>query len=779
MFKDKLIRMSLFIFKKTLWIFIIAGIVVLVMLINFITSIFSKDSIGKFEDYDPYPVILNEELSKITGQGMQEVISNGEMALSVDFKTGHIILEDLATGTEWKSMPELEFIENDFANQVWKTNLKSSVIVEYVQDYNAATSTYGNTVNFNAEIQIFTISENGIRVHYVFGDTGLEMSVDIYLSKNNLEVIIPFYMIKEPEIILRENVQGEMVIDKRSFYRITNIQVFPFFDASPKSANESGYLFVPDGPGGIIEFRENRQYRTEFIGEVYGRDFSYVNQFDASTNLALNTATVYYPVFGLKKENRAYLAIIHEGGEYSTIHGVPADIRTGFNQVFSNFTIRKRYKVVTDLLGGGYFRFAEDSYKYSPHLYYSFLTGESANYSSMAGVYRNYLINSNSLSDDISVGDKSDLPLQLTIFCGDLEKRLLGNSLVSVTSFEDAKIIVSDLIAEGITNMDITLKGWKDDGAALTYPKKAEADRNLGGDRGLKDFVQFASENGFSVYLTDNYFNAYSFSRISKRNDTAYNIHGAPLNIKRSGNRNDIFILSPKSISGILESDMSKYENYGISGLDERGIGKILVTDFNPKQPLSRRMVKQEYSNLINSLRDNFGSVRIGEPSAYLIGENTTFSEMVFLRSFSPIIDEIVPFYQMSLNGLLNYNTKPFNLFDEPRIEFLKAIEEGANVQFIVTAKPTRLLKNTGSNNLYSTEYILWKNIILETYEEINNIYSITKGHFIVSHEKVMPGVIRVKYENDIEIVINYNAYPVIYNEIKIDSTDYLIFEQR
>ena len=118
-------------------------------------------------------------------------------------------------------------------------------------------------------------------------------------------------------------------------YPLTTINLLPYFGAA--NDESQGYIFVPDGPGALIYLNNGKTTAETYGRAVYGRDRASmpVNEYSADSK-----EQIYLPVFGLKNDDRAFVAILEDGDAMGQINAVVAGMRdsyTGFGLRLSSF----------------------------------------------------------------------------------------------------------------------------------------------------------------------------------------------------------------------------------------------------------------------------------------------------------------------------------------------------------------------------------------------------------------------------------------------------------
>jgi hypothetical protein len=124
---------------------------------------------------------------------------------------------------------------------------------------------------------------------------------------------------------------------------------------------------------------------------------------------------------------------------------------------------------------------------------------------------------------------------------------------------------------------------------------------------------------------------------------------------------------------------------------------------------------------------------------------------------------DTVPFLQIVLQGQMEMYAPYSNFSFYSTGDVLRMIDYNVYPSFVLTEEPAYLLTDTLSRNYYSTEYELYKDLIQDIYENVNDALSNVINADWVSREVVEPGVVVNTYSNGVEIVINYSDLPVEY----------------
>ena len=154
----------------------------------------------------------------------------------------------------------------------------------------------------------------------------------------NLEVFqIPvIYRLDGPELVV--TIPCDEIVHHES-YRLTSISLLRFFGAA--DSTQSGYIFVPDGSGALINLNNGKTQMNAWASSIYGSDWA------LSAVTAVNTENVYLPVFGIKHEDKAMMA----SSKKVTPWLIKADVSgrgNSFNTVHSEYRVRPVGSVTLD-----------------------------------------------------------------------------------------------------------------------------------------------------------------------------------------------------------------------------------------------------------------------------------------------------------------------------------------------------------------------------------------------------------------------------------------------
>ena len=276
--------------------------------------------------------IYNDSLTVLEGSGYQLVQENELLALYVSFNDGNIEVVNKENGYVWRSCPTEEEMALDSSNTLWKNNLQAAVMFTYTVSESNTDIKYSNPLAQETLVTVLQ-KETGVRVYFEFQETTVTFAYDIMLEDDHLIVDIPAYLISDPGEVYKTSSTGKVSLDKKASCLIVDFYLFPSLGATRSDMGNSGYMLVPDGNGALMDFNSDKYANSQFIGHVYGADWSLYNGYDQQMQSEYNKPAVRYPVFGVVRDGNTMLAVIDRGETQADIIASKAYVQTGFNSV--------------------------------------------------------------------------------------------------------------------------------------------------------------------------------------------------------------------------------------------------------------------------------------------------------------------------------------------------------------------------------------------------------------------------------------------------------------
>lgn len=694
----------------------------------------------------------------------QAMAESDRLQLKADPQTGHFTVTDKSSGEIWRSYPNPDGWSDEQTTAAWKQHLQSPFMMRYVEfNVRKDLDVESNFIAQQGKVTSFKKTEDGFRIVYELPNLGFVIPVQVRLKDDYVETkILQDGLIDEKIISKTESGQTK---DQKA--RLVAIRLFPFLGAET-SDHENGFLLIPDGPGALIDFKKDQPNLINFYNErVYGDDWAYSSSFS-------NRQPVKMPIFGIKSGKQAVLGIVQEGAEYANIFAVPSKSFSAYNWATTEHQFRFKFFQTTDKKGfNGFFTYNQDLIGGDRATRYYFISGDNPDYVDLAVRYRTYLMEESGMNQ--LQGNSEKIPLHLNLLGGDIEKGFLWDSYLPLTTTSEAKGIVQELNSLGVEQMSIAYMGWQKGGYSK-YGSQFPVDGKLGGNGGMKTFVDYAHSKGFPVYLDGS---AYSFNNsggngFRKSRDGLRDLSSTV--VQFTNEVSALTIVGPKFMEKVIDKDLDKVKPLNVDGyLYGHTIGTFLNSDYNEKIAVMRPEALKVQQNIMQKTKETLGNVRVDAGNMYTARYVDHMYGMFSDYSHDMFVDRIVPFEQIALHGLVSYSHNYANLNGDYKNNYLKGIEYGAEPSFLIThALSNELLKSRSLSNFYSTNYKDWMEEMVSLYQQYNEALNGLHNKFIVGHRKLTEDVFETTYSNGRRIIVNYKDVPYSSDGISVKAKDFI-----
>ena len=690
--------------------------------------------------------------------GHTYLTENSRYALYVDESDLSLVIEDKQTGAYMESSISYDDGKN---NATWIGAMKSAVVLTLINKNDDTKQ--ADLINDDVTKNI-TYTENGFSAELYWNTYRLGFTLEVSLTEEGLTARIPDTSIRE---------DGDT-------YQIGTIAMYPYMGNSYLDDKE-GYLFIPDGNGALIYLDDKEgRFNSGYSSMIYGGDVG----FDELTvesllwsryNMITDAEQVIAPVYGIAHtdDGIAYLAIVEDGAMRASIEAAPNGVSVDYNRAYAKFVERKLYTQPTSNNStSGSLHLTEEERSHSDlQVRFLFLSGDQANYAGMANAYREYLLDNGTLEvQDCGYHTRID-------FLGtERESWVLGTSAVVMTTVEDIREIYSDLSAAGVTDLFTVYKGWQKGGLYNIPISKYAADGKIGGTRELTELVREAEAEGIRFYLYNDALrinpdekNA-SFNVIKKINKRRY----------EEETYQDVYetmmYLTPARSKYMTDKLIKSYTEKGVDNLCIAGISNTLFSYNYSGTNYTRYDTAASYAETVAGIAEQTELV-LEQPFVYLWSDTEAFLDMPLYTSSYIFEDESVPFLSIVLKGVMPVYSEYVNFEANKQEFFLKIVETGSYPSFYITKESSSELLYTNSSDIYSSEYDVYRDTILEYSRSLQALNEKVAGAFIVGHEISGNGVTVVTYDNGIKIYVNYSLTDQTVDGITIGAMSYEVGE--
>lgn len=591
------------------------------------------------------------------------------------------------------------------------------------------------------------------------------------------------YVLEDGQMVVKVPMKE---IQYNTDYPIVNLQVLPYFASG--NTDEKGYILVPDGAGGIINFNNGKTGQQTYQSDVYGWDYG-INR-----KMVVDETKSNLPVFAMSNETTgdSVLCVSEEGSAYATVKADIAGKKNGYN--YGSFTYKMIHGENLDVSdkSNATVRVYEDGLP-DETISQRYIFSDKTEYTELAKAYREYLMKR---YPELAKKETADVPVAVEMIGAvDDTEHILGYPITrsqSLTSYEEAKTILKTLKEAGIGSLDAKYTGWFNTGVQQTSAKKISLVGRLGGKSDIKDLAAYAdSTEGLNLFLNgtftyvykDKFFDGFSASRnaakfCSRELCELYTLD--PITYQSNEdytnyhNYDTYYLLKPSYTIDAIDNYMEAITDYGVKNIGFEDIGSHLSGDYNPKDHVSREAAMNLQVEKMKALKESGSKVMVTSGNQYALPYADYVTDVNIASRTVNIIDEQVPFFQLALHGLVNYSGSAINLSEDSDEMILKSAETGAGLYYTYIYEQTSVLQDGKYTRYYACNFDQWKDDTVNLYNKFKEKLGDTYNQFITGHEKVADGVYRTTYENGKSVLVNYTYDDYDYKGTTVPKRDFV-----
>ena len=674
-----------------------------------------------------------------------------------------IILENKATG-KWIESTLSDEKDDGTANQTWMGYMKSGIVLTAIQKN---ISTYQlDLINSENELK-YSYKDNGFSVDVSFPEYGIKLTVEVTLDGDDLVVRVP-----------EESIEENKSSDQRY---ISTVSLFPLMGYT-RMDEQDGYMLVPDGNGALIYLDDKEgRYSSGFSQTIYGTDKGFVASKTESLlweryRTVTDAGKVIAPVFGMAhtEDQLAYLAIVEDGSTRASIEVHPNGVQVNYNRCFAKFMLRDVYTQPLNNSESGSVQTVESDRTHTDlKVRYRLLSDESADYAGMAVAYRNYLLDQKLVTvKDTAYNTRVD-------FLGtDREEFLVSTTAVTMTTVDNIEEIYNELQGRGVDSVLSVYKGWQKTGLYNLPIKKYKADSKIGGTSALTKLIQNSAKKNYNIYLYNDALRINASTNMTTFDAVKMVNKRTLTETVRAQVYDTFYYLMPNKTKSTVEKFAKTYTKKNVNNLAIAGISNTLFSYSSKGRFYGRQDCADSYSETISKLDEQMNLI-LEQPFAYLWNNTDAFLDMPLGSSDYMYLDEEVPFLSIVLKGVIPMYSEYVN-FEANKTEFfLQMVESGVYPSFYVTYENSSALIYTNSSDLYSTEYDIYRDTIVEYDKALREVASAVDKAFIVEHEKLDNDVTKVVYDNGVVVYVNYSDSAQTVDGVTIDALSYKVGEAK
>lgn len=562
-------------------------------------------------------------------------------------------------------------------------------------------------------------------------------------------------------------------------YPIISVTTLPMFGAA--GTEDEGYMFVPEGGGAMINLNNGKLSQNSYYANIYGWDYA------AYRREVIQETKNIFPVFGMAKNGCSFLCIIEDAASFG---GIQADISARYNSynwICSKYNVlhADQYNVSAKTAQLVYM-FEKEVPQATVRQRYRFLNTDS--YVDMAGAYGDYLREQNPELAQAAASETSPVSVELV---GAIDKTVVKfglpiDSVVALTTFEQAEDIISDLIARGVDNLSVRFSGWANGGVNQKVMTRVNILRELGGKQAMQKLIDGAKAKGVTLYFDGVNCFAYDSGILegfipftnAARYTTREQVEIAPYDVvtyQQSKWVDPYYLVKPDYAKQNASNMIGALKDMNTAGVAFRDIGSLLSADYNSKATVTREEVKAMNLETMQEAKDAGMKIIIKQGNDYAVPAADLITDMNLVGTKFGLIDQTVPFYQIALHGMKDYTGQPLNLANDYVDEFLKCVEYGAGLNFTFMAEDGKVLQDTYHSNYFGANYDAWCDEAEALITQFQKDMAGLNNQRIVSHENLTEDVTVTGYADGTKVYVNYGIEEANIDGVVVPARSYSV----
>ena len=561
-------------------------------------------------------------------------------------------------------------------------------------------------------------------------------------------------------------------------YPMSYVSVLPYFGAA--GTEQEGYMLLPEGGGALIDYNNGKLSQSAYYANLYGWDYA------TERKEVISETRNAFPVFGMGQPDGSFICVIEGASSYA---GINADIAGRFNNY--NFVYAKYNVIHYDRFNVSN-RTAQLLYMYEKQIpddtvvqRYFFTEGD--NYVDMANIYGKYLRRDPELRYESA---SADVPVNVELV-GAIDKKVpkLGvpvKTVLPMTTFEQADAIISELLEEGIKDLNVRMTGWANGGVRQKVLTGVHTLNELGGDSGMKKLIASAKDKGINLFfdgiscfaydsgLLEGFLPFSNAARFTTR-EQAILYNYSTVTYRQSDWQDVYYLVRPDYAQKCADNLINALKDRDAAGVAFRDIGNLLSADYYMQNTVTREQVKEMN---VQTLRDAVAKglkISIKEGNNYAIPYADMITDMNLTGNTYAIIDHRIPFYQIALHGMKDYTGESINLAGDYQTALLECAEYGAGLNFTFMKEDTSVLRDSMYSCYRAASYDRWKDIVTPMIRRYQTEMAGLNRQTIVDHKQLAEEVSETTYADGTKVYVNYSSLDYRGNGVTIPAREYLV----
>lgn len=551
--------------------------------------------------------------------------------------------------------------------------------------------------------------------------------------------------------------------------KLDSVLLLPYLNTA-EGAKDSQAV-IPDGSGALIGLSKIRSGSAgEYNEPLYGQDYALFQ-----SNNTSHKYRVSFPLYGILTEQGAVMAAAVEGDATASLSLTPrtsenarASIALQFKLL--NYAQVKLMSTDTDTVNS----YAEQAIGDPVQVAFTFLDSGHNRWIDVAQRYRQMLRDSGGLAQTAAAPGQAAVVRLLGAI--DDKEPIAGipcEVIRPLTTFEQAASIAGEL-TQALDGVPLVFRysGWQKGGVKSPVQTAVKAEGKLGGNAGLEALRKTLAQQEIPLYPDADFQYVYRDSLadgFNRKRDSVqfitreyaykpiYNIANfLPEASGRCG-----YLLRSEAVTKNLAAFLQAAGGSGLESLCLPYMASDLSSNFDRKAFETRNAARGQAASWLRSIRDSGYGVMAEGANAYSLFALDWAVDLPMEANRHGLIDETIPFVQMTLSGSVSYAATALNEANNDRYYTLKCIETGSSPYITAMWAENAAVKGTDYDGWYAANFAGLKTRLVTVAAEISRALKPADGSAMCDYLRLSDGVVQVNYDNGAAILLNYTDQTV------------------
>lgn len=685
-------------------------------------------------------------------EGYEPIAENSRFNLYLKRDTLALIVESKESGRLLYSTVQNPDEMKD--NATWKGFYQSGLVMEYLDGVKTI-PLQADFINTASEIDL-TLTGDGYTAKVTYPDISISYEVTLKMDELGFSVSIP---------------RDRIVEGNPDAYAVASFYVYPFMGYS-YLGEDTGYMIIPDGQGALIELKDNEErFSSPFDRAVYGTNIGV--EASVYSDWSMDAEQVLLPAFGMVHEDdgMAVLGFIENGDAAARIMAYPNGVRMKFDWVCAKYLYRLVYSQPTGPNSSTISMRTEHARDIDIQQQFLLEDGDRASYAGLACALREYMTEKGYFGE----ADPTTFDIAVDFLGAETENYVLGKLSVPMTTFSQAAEILEDLAERGVSGISVTCRGWQEGGLSGALPTDAYAPAgSLGGSGGLQQLIERAGKLGDRLSLEADFLHLNIETHPLLFYSSFKMITSQTWSRPTFGKVYDtMYLLSPAKTLEIGRNTLNQLARHGVPGVSLIGITSLMSDYYESDHYQDSARMMTEYETLVEEAAEQL-EASLSQANCYLWRHAAALKKMPITGSNYSYVKRDIPFLAIAVSGKIPFYTEYMNFQANTHRYFLHLVEQGNRPTFLLTAEDPIKLQNTNSNDMYSSRYELYQELIPAWYQELKALHDQLGASQIVDH--VSEGdLVRVTWSNGVRVYLNFGDRAGSMDGVSLEKGEYKV----